>query len=124
VLCDGFNAGQKQQDEEIKKLRDIAAKNNKPDHDLKDYAGTYSNTVYGKIEVRAEKDKLNIYFSHHPGLVGRLEPLGVDEFLCTYSDPTYGVKKIPFHATAGQVRSVTVTVNDFIDFMEYEFVKQ
>jgi hypothetical protein len=62
-------------------------------------------------------------FQHHPNLTGKLEPLGGNRFLCSYSDPEFGVKVLPFTISNGKVKSVTVKVADFVDFTPYEFIK-
>ena len=121
--------------DEIKGWREIAAKKNNPPVELKNFEGVYSNPVYGKITLnmasavassndKKNKENLCIYFAHHPQVIGVLEYLDNNTFLCTYTDPEYGVKKIPFSIIAGKVKSMTVSVNDFIDFMPYEFVKE
>ena len=75
------------------------------------------------MEIKNESGKLVMYFEHHPGLKGVLLPMGENKFLCTYSDPVYGVKQIPFTVKDKKVMGATVTVNDFVDFTEYEFTK-
>lgn len=102
----------------------IAEKNPKPSLDLKNYTGKYFNEVYGEIEIKLENNKLNIYFSHHPQLTGKLEPLGGNNFVCNYSPVSYGVKETPFEVKDGKVESVTITVNDFIDYLPYTFKKE
>jgi hypothetical protein len=47
-----------------------------------------------------------------------------NKFLCTYTDVTCGVKVTPFTVEKNNVKSVTITVADFIDPFPYEFVKQ
>jgi hypothetical protein len=128
----------KAENDEIKKLKDTVAKRSKPAMKTEDYSGTYSNEVYGKITIVGPLPEINmpnkkipaqaentltILFSHHPQLKGNLQPLGENDFLCTYSVPTYGIKKIHFNVENGKVKSVIVRVNDFVDMMEYEFVK-
>jgi uncharacterized protein (DUF169 family) len=75
------------------------------------------------MEIKIEKGKVKMTFEHHPNLVGNLEYLDGNNFVCNYSSAMYGVKEIPFKVEAGKVVSCTVTVKDFIDFMPYEFVK-
>lgn len=87
------------------------------------YCGKYHNQVYGEMEIKKENNKLNIYFSHHPQNIGQLEAYGGNEFVCTYSDITCGIKMISFTAENEKVKSVTIRVNDFIDFLPYEFTK-
>ncbi len=96
----------------------------KPILPLSAFEGTYSNPVYGNMTVVAGKKNLTASFEHHPDLKGEMEYMGNDTFLCTYSDPTYSYKAIPFTITNGQVTSCKVTVNDFIDFMDYNFKKE
>jgi CubicO group peptidase (beta-lactamase class C family) len=111
------------QESEIKSWKERAAMNPEPALPADRYAGKYSNAVYGTIEIKKENNKLNIYFSHHPQCIGHLEAYGKNEFLCTYSDVTWGVKVISFTAENEKIKSVTIRVNDFIDMMPYEFTK-
>ena len=98
-------------------------KANLRDADLKMYAGKYWNEVYGEIEIKSENNKLNIYFSHHPALTGRLQYLDENNFVCSYDPVSYGVKEITFRVKDGKAESVTIKVNDFIDYMPYLFKK-
>ncbi len=91
--------------------------------DLSEYAGSYRNEVYGLIEIRTDGRNLVMTFSHHPRLKGVLRPEGDNTFVCEYSDVTYGVKEFPFEVIDGRVEAVTVTVNDFIDYMPYRFTR-
>ena len=75
------------------------------------------------MTVSLDHDSLLMHFSHHT-MTGHLEGLGGSRFLCTYSDPIMGIKEIPFTVEGGKVRSVTVTVDDFVEFTPYEFVKK
>ena len=108
----------------IDSLRNIVRLNNKPNLCLEDYSGTYTNEVYGKIEIKLEAGKLNMYFSHHPNLIGKLEHLKNDEFLCTYSDPTYGVAKIPFMIDNDMIKTLTLRVAAEFEPSPYIFVKE
>jgi hypothetical protein len=138
-------AKNKKEAEELKKLREIVARKPTPALNITEYTGKYRNKVYGEIEIKTielptanffpgkisktgsklkAESKLTIFFSHHPQLMGTLEALGENEFLCTYNIPTYGIKKINFKVEEGKVKSVIIRVNDFVDKMEYEFVKQ
>ena len=46
-----------------------------------------------------------------------------NKFLRTYSDVTCGVQVTPFSIKDGKVESVTIKVEDFIDYLSYDFVK-
>jgi len=120
----GMEANTKMENAEISKMQDIVAKKPKPAIGLSEYTGKYKNEVYGGIEIKNEKDNLAVLFAYHPFLTGKLEPMGENDFLCTYNVATYGIKKINFKVENGKVKSVTIRVNDFIDMMEYEFVKE
>ncbi len=108
---------------EIDSLQTLAQQNAKSPLDLKKYTGVYENPFYGKMEIKAVKDNLNIYFSHHPNNVGKLQYLGNEKFLCTYTDITCGVQVLPFEMVNNEVVSITVKVADFIDYQPYVFKK-
>jgi len=108
----------------IDSLKKIISENNKPALPLEDYTGKYTSELYGDVEVRLEDNKLNIYFSHHPGLVGKLEHIEKDNYLCTYSNPSMGIKEIPFKIDDGEVIGFTLHVADFVEYTPYEFVKE
>lgn len=108
---------------QIAAYRDTVVKMNKPDLDLIKYTGNYYNYFYGEMEIKLEKNQLNIYFSHHPYNIGKLEFINNNKFLCTYSDITCGVQVTPFKVEDGNVKSVTIRVADFIDPNPYEFQK-
>lgn len=99
------------------------ARKPKPALPLARYAGTYAHPVYGEMAVKLEGGKLNMYFSRHPNVVGRLQPKEGNTFLCTYSDPTYGIYPAPFTVEGKAVKSVSVKVNDFLEYDPYVFVK-
>jgi len=94
-----------------------------PSLPLYKYSGKYVNDVYGDIEIKLENDKLNIYFSNHPNLIGRLEHIENDNYLCSYSNPTFGIVEIPFKIENDKVTGLTLRVADFIEFTPYEFSK-
>jgi len=111
------------QESEIKEWQERIAKKPESALPLDRYAGKYTNSVYGDIEIKKENNKLNIYFSHHPQNIGHLEAFGGNDFVCTYSSRTYGVKMISFSEENEKVKTVTLRVNDYIDMMPYEFTK-
>ena len=95
----------------------------KPDLPIEVFTGKYVNEVYGGMEIKLENNQLIAHFEHHPDLTAKLEFLVAGKFLCTYSDPTYGVKQIPYLIKDGKVISCTISVNDFIDYLPYSFMK-
>ena len=88
------------------------------------YAGDYTHEVYGKMSIKPENGKLVARFEHHTGRYATLEPLGGNRFLATFSEALYGIKVWPFTVDKGKVKSVTVTMADFVEFTPYEFYKK
>ena len=109
---------------QYKAQKDTVAMHLKPASDLKNFAGHYLNPVYGYLDITVTGDQLKMTFEHHPNLTGTLECLGGNRFLCTYNDPVYGIKVLPFKIENNQVKSMHLRVADFVDFTDYEFVKQ
>jgi len=108
----------------INKENSIAKTSPQPEFPLEMYSGNYVNNIYGEIEIRLEENFLKINFEHHPFLHATLTPRGGNSFLCTYNHPGYGIKIIEFSTLNGEINSVTIKVNDAIDFMPYEFIKK
>lgn len=118
-----FEPGNQEDLKSYKETMEIVAKGNKPDLPYSDYAGTYENTAYGKIEIKLDNNDLKIHFSRHPFLIGSLHHTTGNNFYCIYSHPGWGAKIIGFDVENGKVKSVKIKVNDNIDFMEYDFIK-
>lgn len=91
--------------------------------DAKAFAGTYENSVYGKMMVTAEGGKIGATFEHHPKMFGKLEYIGDSTFLCTFNSPLWGITQAPFVIKDGKVYSITISVSDNVDMMGYEFLK-
>jgi hypothetical protein len=111
------------QSQELHRLKQLAAQKNKAPYNLKEYTGKYKNGVYGDIVIVQENDFLRISFSHHPAITAKLEFLGDQKFLCTYSDVNWGIQEISFGQKEGKIQTITLKVDDFIDYMQYEFIK-
>jgi CubicO group peptidase (beta-lactamase class C family) len=114
----------KEQQQQNDSLYRIADSNPAPALPLENYTGVYQNEVYGTMEIKIEKNQPVMHFEFHPRLKGKLSPLGKNDFLCTYSDVTYGIHKITFETDTNRATAVTIKVNDFIDYMPYRFVKK
>lgn len=87
-------------------------------------AGKYTNEVYGDIEVKKEGAGFTVYFAHHPQAKGKLTYMGKDEYLCEYSYITWGVQPLKVKIENNKIVSLKLKVNNFVDYMDYEFVKQ
>ncbi len=91
---------------------------------LSGFEGKYTHEVYGNAYLASKGDYLLLTLEHHPDLTAKLEYIGNDRFLCTYSSPLWGIKVFPFKIEDGKVKSFTLSVADFLEFTTYEFVKQ
>lgn len=129
----GFLKRQEMNEKWLKEVRDSVAMNIKPELDLSAFEGKYIHDVYGFAELKMLSDDSNpelkhklileLTLEHHSNLKGKLEYIGKNRFLCTYSDPTYGIKVFPFEIENGKVKSFDLYVDDFIDYEAYKFVK-
>jgi CubicO group peptidase (beta-lactamase class C family) len=108
----------------LTQLRLRAAQRNKSLRALAAYVGTYQNAVYGTIIVEAKGRQLVVHFSHHPHLTATLAYMDGDTFCLTYSNPAYGVFAAPFTVENGQVRTLEIRVNGFLETDPYLFTKQ
>jgi|TARA_B110000495_G_C23033342_1_gene616155 CubicO group peptidase (beta-lactamase class C family) len=118
-----FKQEKLKEDKRIDSLKKIVSQKFIPSLPLKKYSGKYFNEVYGDIEIKLENNKLNIYFSNHPKLIGRLEHIKNNTFLCSYSNSTFGIVEIPFQIKNDQVTWLTLRVSDFVELTPYEFSK-
>lgn len=108
----------------LQKKRDTVAMKLKTDVPLSALAGTYRHPVYGTMNITMKDGKAIATFEHHKGRYATVEPLGGDRYLAQFNEALYGNKVWPFAVENGKVKSVTVTVADFVEFTPYEFVKQ
>ncbi|MFZ1255865.1 MAG: DUF3471 domain-containing protein, partial [Saprospiraceae bacterium] len=108
----------------LKSVRDSVDLNLIPPIPLKKFTGNYSNSVYGTMKITQEANLLKASFQHHLNQDAKLEYMGQDRFLCTYSNPTLGIKVIPFKILKKKVVSLSLSCADFIEFTPYEFIKK
>jgi CubicO group peptidase (beta-lactamase class C family) len=107
----------------VKSWRDSAALKPELPVKLSHFEGKYSHTVYGWAELNAKDDYLVMTLEHHPNLTAKLEYIGNNAFLCTYSHPMWGIKVFPFVIEDKKVKSFTLSVADFLEFTTYDFIK-
>lgn len=124
VLMDNYKKSTFQQDSTAGKLTDSVALHLTTTLPLKDYTGKYSNDVYGNMDVVLKNGKLEMRFSHHPGMYAALQALGGNRFYAVFTDPDFSKAIFPFKVENGKVKSVTVKVGDFVEYTPYEFLKQ
>jgi CubicO group peptidase (beta-lactamase class C family) len=121
---DSYKKGIRKNAQHLKHMHDTIAMNRPTTLPLASYAGNYEHEVYGKMTITNENGKLIARFEHHKGRFATLEPLGGNRFLATFNESLYGIEEWPFTTTDGKVKSVTVTVDDFVEFTPYEFYKK
>jgi hypothetical protein len=109
---------------EYKVLRDSVDMQKNNNHNLKKYVGEYTHPVYGSLNITSDKNVLRVSLEHHPNLTAKLEYLSDTRFLCTFSDPIFGIKVWPFNMEQNKVQSVTLKVADFVEYNGYNFIKQ
>lgn len=103
-------------------LRDSVALKLKPELNLNNYAGRYSNDLYGNMTITQENNKdLVMRFEHHPHLSVKLQSLGGNRFYAVYSDPLFGKAVFPFEIKDGKV--INVSVSSSIEYIPYNFKK-
>jgi len=107
----------------LKEKKDTLGMGNKPSLPPQNFAGRYKHAIYGNMTITMQNGKLVATFEHHKGRYAELEALGANRFLASFNDPIYGIKVWPFTIENGKVKSVTVTVADFVEFTPYEFYK-
>jgi len=90
---------------------------------LSKFKGSYKDEVYGNAKLKAKDGYLQMTLEHHSNLTAKLEYIGNNRFLCTYSHPLWGIKVFPFVIEDDNVKSFTLSVADFLEFTTYEFVK-
>lgn len=120
----GFKKGREAEDKEIAEWSAKVAKKIALPVDAKEFAGAYVNPVYGKMVITVQKgNRINCSFEHHPTYFGTLEYMGDSTFMCTYNTPLWGIKPAPFEIVDGKVVAITISVNDFVDYLPYRFEK-
>ena len=123
-LYNNARRGNEESTKEIAALASRVAKKAKPDLDLKAYAGTYQNPIYGPITVEAKGKQLLVRYSHHPGLTATLDYMDNSSFRTTYSNAAYGIFPANFIVVGGQVKTLELRVNSGLEQDPYLFVKQ
>jgi len=97
-----------------------------PSLPLASYVGRYTSAVYGDAEVTLAGGELKLDPLAHPGISGKLAHWQLDTFLCSWTDRVWNESLVSFDLDdAGKVTQLRFTVRpDWIDTMEYVFVKQ
>ena len=110
-----------------KTKRDEArVKNTRPSLPIESYVGRYTSAVYGDAQITLQDGVLVLDPKAHPEITGHLEHWQLDTFLCTWTDRVWDQSLVYFDLDdEGKVSQFRVTVRpDWLDTMEYVFVKQ
>ncbi len=99
-------------------------KGDTPPLSLQSYAGTYSNQLFGNIEMTVSDKDLKIDFPNHRHLTATLQYMDNDQWLMTYNNPAYGIFPLTFKTEGNKVMSTDVKVNDFLEYDPYTFIKE
>ncbi|MGD9993505.1 MAG: serine hydrolase [Salinivirgaceae bacterium] len=109
---------------DVEAWRDSVALEQKPAVKLSAFTGTYLSPVYGKGVIKTQGKHLELTLEHHKNLQVKLEHMGQNRFLATYSNPLDGIKVFPFTLENGMVKSFVLSVNERLEFTTYTFIKQ
>jgi CubicO group peptidase (beta-lactamase class C family) len=119
----GFKKGMQEQVDTTnawKKLVNSA----KPELPLSAYTGTYTNQLYGNINITQNGKGLKINFSTKPDLSATLVYMSNGNWLLRYNNIEYGIYSIRFTIDGGKVVSITTKQNEFVEYDPYTFMKQ
>ena len=121
-----YDVGRPDFDTTVTKVKAMQArvKGGKPMLELKNYAGKYTNKLYGPVTISDDKKDLLIHFTNTKNLTATLQYMDNDEWLMTYSNPAFGIFPLKFVTRNGKVISIDVKVNDFLEYDPYTFVKE
>lgn len=116
----------KDHNEQMASLDSLKArvKANKPLLPLTAYTGIYSNELYGTINITASNNDLQIKFNGHDNLTARVQYMDNDEWMITYSNPSFGIFPLKFKTQGNKVISADIKANDFIEYDPYNFIKK
>jgi CubicO group peptidase (beta-lactamase class C family) len=122
AMLPGFTKDMKLQLDEIAgwRKRETGAK---PPLTLDAYTGKYNNELYGNIVVSKTTTGLVIQFSNHPKLTATLTYLDKEDWLMEYNNIEYGIFSTNFSAANGQVNTLKIPMNPFVEYDPYIFTK-
>jgi CubicO group peptidase (beta-lactamase class C family) len=104
---------QKQQKEALARLEASRVPNTRPALALEKYAGTYSDSMYGDVTVRADNGKLRI--SYGVAFDGDLEHWHYDTFRAVWRNPLLGKSMVTF-VVDGTAKVAEAKIQNLADF--------
>ncbi len=96
----------------------------KPQLPLHSYEGTYTNQLFGTLQIVAKGTDLQINFGNHNNLTASLRYMDNGEWLMTYNNLAYGIFPLKFKIERDKVISTDVKVNNFLEYDPYTFAKE
>jgi CubicO group peptidase (beta-lactamase class C family) len=115
---------------EMKKTTDTIAawerrvKGQTPPLSLAAYAGHYTHTLYGSMDVRTKDGHLLLTFNGHDHLTAALDYMDNGDWLMRYDNIEYGIFTTQFKTENGKVISVLTKENEFVEEDPYTFTKE
>jgi CubicO group peptidase (beta-lactamase class C family) len=107
---------------QIDSLRQLVT-GQKPPTTLEAFEGTYTNELYGNIQVKATGKQLKVSFQHHPSLQATLSFMSGNNWLLEYNNSEYGIFKTQASVNKDGSTSIVIKANDFIEYDPYIFSK-
>ena len=122
-MLSGFNDGMK---EDLKRIDDYKKRisGQAPPLSINNYTGVYTNDLYGTINISQQGKQLFIKFNSHANLTATLDYMDNGEWLLRYNNIEYGIYPATFETENGNVKSIKVKANDFIEYDPYIFKKK
>lgn len=114
---------QKQNKKRVKEINDSIKMNITPEIPINEFAGKYTNSTYGTVELSVKDNMLIAKFENHSKLSATLKYIGNNRFACTYSSLSMGKAIFPFTINNKKVKSFILTVSPDLEFTSYTFLK-
>lgn len=121
-----YDEGEARKTAELQAADQARARDSQPSHPLADYAGEYTNAIYGDLRVELTNGTLVLLPQAHPDVSGPLTHWQYDSFTAVWSEPVWGKSLVLFSLDAkGAVHSLSFRVSpDYLDPLEYVFTRK
>lgn len=117
-----FRSEMKTQLDEIAAWEKRAAATRAPSN-FATYSGEYMHELYGRMNITPKGDKLHLTFDTHPNLTATMQYMGNNDWLLKWDNIEYGIFSTQFNVENGNVRSVLIKENEFVEMDPYTFKK-
>lgn len=125
IMLENWKKREENFEKENLRREEVRVKNTKPSLELEKYTGLYEDKMYGKAEIRIEKEKLFMQFLPSPTMKGELKHYHYDSFYIDWEDEflTRGWIKFDMNFDAS-VKSFSIEVPNSPDFIFTELLFQ